>query len=452
MKIRNVLLYLALVIAVLFSIVMSGFLWLNPIYIQRHYQIEKKNQKKNINNENIKKKSSNLVYSPTSLVDNKGNASYKLTSEKIDVLQNVLKSIKTWHMTDLAIENVSKKEYQSYLQIKNSLVLNYSAPVTLSWIKNLFVNDLVTVKKLPKIMHIVIPYESKKSEIYLLDENNLQLLKVHIEKQNLKALKKIIKDKNLQKNQITWQDIDGRCVMYYQNAVQVPNYSYLLEKQGADIYITRLLGANGSSLISSKEQRGKMVYYDGTDKRMIINNQLGMVSYINYDDERNYHDDKKVMEKNKINFTEMLELDLQKLITLGIGLDDLRYDEYNSHNHVIAYRSYINGLPIISDRLYGTYQLQTIKNGGLRLDFSLYTLQVPVPSQKNSTELVATKEVLKRLAQYGYTLDNITDIKMGYSWKPNAATKEVIDLEPTYFIYYNGIWLNCSEIVKVTTE
>src|SRR5699024_11692562 len=87
-----------------------------------------------------------------------------------------------------------------------------------------------------------------------------------------------------------------------------------------------------------------------------------------------------------------LEINLAKLNSLGVTLDDVRYSNYESKTGEVIYRNYIAGFPIVSEYNYGTYSLQNVTSNGQRFMFSLYGLQVPLPNTNKQKTLPSRSE------------------------------------------------------------
>lgn len=443
MKFKRYLLPLALGLTIAFSLMMSTLISINPVSIQRNQQTKKQMHHDDTAILGSIKKQADTVYMPTSIAQTTKNSTLKLTSEKVDILQNIINSFKSWKISSVKFEHMTARKYLALLNTKNAVALNYSAPITLSRFDDLVATD-VPGNKSAQINHVLIPLNQPKT-IYLLNDKNLALATVKLKKQDLQPLKDILTDKSIDKTHIVWKHFNNKYLMFYQNEVKVPNYSYLLEKQGADMYVTRILGVDGDSMISAKEEKNHVVYSDGINQQMVIHNNTGIATYINYNSGKVHEELERGARHRHPHFKQLtlnqsLTADFNKLIALGVNLDDVRYDEYNKADNTITYRSYINGLPLITPTLYGAYQLQNLPGDGLKLNFSLDALQVPVPVNKKNTVLPPTPTVLKILKEHGYETNKIAGIRLGYTWRQNRGTKQVIDLIPTYFISYNGEW------------
>ena len=59
---------------------------------------------------------------------------------------------------------------------------------------------------------------------------------------------------------------------------------------------------------------------------------------------------------------------------------------------------------------------------------------------------------MQKLATNGYTENNISAIRLGYTWAQNDGSKMVIDMQPTYFIKYEGNWLDCQLITNIKQD
>ncbi|MDO4455951.1 MAG: two-component system activity regulator YycH, partial [Ligilactobacillus agilis] len=86
--------------------------------------------------------------------------------------------------------------------------------------------------------------------------------------------------------------------------------------------------------------------------------------------------------------------------------------------------------------------------GKKRLDFSLYTLQIPVPSAGGALTLPNTRWVISQLLSRGYDQAKIGDIKVGYSWNQNQTSNQVVDLKPTYFVKYDNQWSDYQSLLN----
>ena len=272
----------------------------------------------------------------------------------------------------------------------------------------------------------------------------MKLIKVNInfelEYLNVKSLMALTKDKHTQSVATALENIGDGYRWTYPQGVKLNEYSYLINKESAGNMVAKLLGANTSATITTKQQDGKTVYSDDANQRMTVDNKHGEVEYINYDS-----NDKN---KPKVSFSKTLEINLAKLNSLGVTLDDVRYSNYESKTGEVIYRNYIAGFPIVSEYNYGTYSLQNVTSNGQRFMFSLYGLQVPLPNTNKQKTLPSTSDILNRLSSIGYSSNRVRAIKIAYSWQRNDSSSQVVDLVPTYLIKVDGRWIDYEQLFQ----
>lgn len=434
-KIRQNLLHICLTITILISILFSALIWINPATFQRPVTNEQKDSTtvRQDNGYDITD-----IYFPTSILYNVTNEQhYLISSKKIDLIRNIKDLGKNWNAQKLKQMKVtSDKDYLHYLTLKNAVVLRYPDRVS-----TLLFARKKAQKKTPKydfnwiVLSLKAPYHA-----YLLNDSKRQVYQmVSKEKTSTKAAQ-LLQDNRVKKTEIDYRKIGSNYVITYPQPVSVPKYSYLVNKENAGVYIGRLLGTSNSSSITTREQKEVTVYSDDNGKKLTVNNQSGEVTFDNYNESRLDLDGKRSLYYN-------LKANFDLLSSLGLALDDIRYDNYNAKTATVTYRSYINSYPIIAKNCYGTFKAQTKSNGARRLDFSLDTLQIPVPANGQASQLPTTDSMLEQLQQAGVKLDELSDLTIGYRWSDNASADMVVDLTPTYFVKYQGSWCDYQDLL-----
>ena len=53
---------------------------------------------------------------------------------------------------------------------------------------------------------------------------------------------------------------------------------------------------------------------------------------------------------------------------------------------------------------------------------------------------------MNELAEKNYALEKIDDIKIGYTWTNNSESDRVINLDPNWYIYTDGDWINVQDL------
>lgn len=441
MKIKKYLLHIGLFIAVAISLIFSAIIWIDPATFHRTTQTTTTTNAANSETEGDEHYSYADVYLPTTVVLTQDKQQMQLTDNNDDIV-NDMKS----HLNNAHVKSISEKttknfnDYHDKFLEGNNIMLSYSAPVSIGVFGKLIDNKVLQKKYADHTFkHIVLPMNDHKT-VYLYNDSNLHIYKVKLKKALPKAIYNVIDNKDIQKTPIQYQEInDNHYIRNYTKGVTVPQYSYLINKENTSLFVTHLLGSSNSGSIATNERNGVTTYSTENDQRLIVNNKTGTVNY-SRDGRNDYHDG---IPKS---LNEILKQSFTNLNRLGVALDDVRYQDYNSSNHTITYETYVGGYPIISDNYYGAYEISMQKNGGLQYAFSMDNLQVPLPNNNKTVMLPPTNQVIQNLKNNNYDLNKVEKIEVGYAWSQNPTSQMVIDLTPTYFIYYDGKWMNYSDL------
>ena len=424
-KLKDNLLHIGLIITILISILFSALIWINPAPVQKSLNQEDNTAVTQDTNYDI-----NDIYFPTNIIYNQtAKKQYLVSSKKVDLTRNIKTLSQKWSTKHLTkITQNSQTKYLKYLTLTDAAVLRYPDKVSTA---------LFTSKKKINYEFNWIVIALNTNRVYFLNDEKQAVYQLKTNSLVNRKAKKLIIDERLKKVPFTYQRLGKHYVIAYPNEVSVPRYSYLINKENAGVYIGRLLGTSNSGSISTREQYKETVYSDDNGKKLSVNSQTSEVVFNDYN---------QVALKKQTFYTN-LQANFKLLNTLGVTLDDIRYSSYNANTNTITYRSYINGYPIIAKNCYGTFKVQIKASGTKQLEFSLDTLQIPVPANGQEKVLPKTQTILEQLQQAEVDLDNISDLSIGYAWSDNASAKMVIDLTPTYFVKYRGTWFDYQDLL-----
>lgn len=225
-------------------------------------------------------------------------------------------------------------------------------------------------------------------------------------------------------------------------------YSYLVNQQPENYYITTLLDQKNTDNIDAKEQGDNVIYTDGDNndlyKRLTINHKTGEIAYVKYEDTKSPTGLTKSFETS-------FETSFEALLKTGNSLSGMRFYSYDEDTNSTTYRTYVEGFPVFYQTNFGSVKVQLLPTGQ-RVDFSNYSLQVPVPAGDKPVTLPSTQAVLNQMTKNGLLLENIDNIQVGYEWTQETSNDQVIDLNPTYFIQYKGVWRSLSALLAQKEE
>lgn len=434
MRIKDRLLHFGLLIAVAVSLVFSAIIWIDPITFHRNTtQTTTTNDSGNPADD---ADHSNLadVYLPTEVAVTQNKQQLELTSSQDNLIGEMINDLR-----QVRIEKISSHSdkdldgYRKSLSGNGNLIFSYSNPVPIGLFKGMIVHPKVANRyENRRFRYIVLPAHNHY-EIDLLNDTNDKVYELTLSKPICKQVYHQGMASHLQRTPIQYQELNkGHFIKEYPNGVTVPKYSYLINKENPSLFVTHLLGESSSNSIGTKEQGGITTYTTDNGQRLVIDSKNGTVSYTR--DGRYRH--------HIVSLNDALRNGFDNLNRLGVSLNDVRFQEYDEHNHQLIYRNYINGYPIISPNFNGTYKVGIQPNGIVEDHFSVNDLQVPLPNNNEKVNLPPTSQLIKTLKDDHYNLDKVKAIIVGYQWSPNAGSSMVVDLTPTYFIQYNNSWVN----------
>ncbi|XIF19374.1 MAG: hypothetical protein AJITA_00015 [Acetilactobacillus jinshanensis] len=384
----------ALTIVVIISLILSIVLWSNP-----SYEHTKRNNSSS-SNDTIVSKPLSYTYLPTQAIHtNRYGHQWIITDPDTNIVSEFIKRTNGGSQND-NVSFHSSKNYVKHLNRRRSIILSYQNNVTTPIFNSVAKGGF---GKLPnrEFNRIILP------------------------------LNGTIIIKRLRKIPVKIRTNYGRPIVTYPKDVTMPQYEYLINKQTQNYYIMRLL--NGTHNIARTRKKNHVTYSNESSRQLIFGPNKN-ATYVN---DRPTHING--------NFNQSLYNSYHNLLTLNLPLNGVHYFNYDPKSHTILYRGFVESFPIFNPTHFGTVSMQAV-NGELRYNYSLYSLQIPIPNDRKRIKLSNTRQVLKNLKSRGYNLRNVQAIEIGYEWQNAKTSKILANLIPTWFIKYNGHWLNYNQL------
>ncbi len=429
----RLLLHIGLVLVVLISVGLSWVIWTSPA------RYEKTKQQSDTNTSVIQSEQANKslgdIFLPTQVIYTQADStSHLINNTKVNLTDSMRSAIKDWQLSKVTRESTNnRKAYETLMNRENTVMLKYPDSVTDGILNSAFKQKVNFSGKFSRIVFST----EKRNQVYLLNDTNYAIYKVQTRNQNLAHIKEIISG-NVQQFGVKQTLVNHRMITEYENSVKVPEYSYLVNKQTAAYFVSTLIDNDNASSVTTKEQGGKTVYNDNNSRRMTVNNKKGTVAYEDLSGRKSYHE----------NMSTAMSQSFSLLKKMEVPLDNMRYYKYDADDNAVVYRSYVEGFPIFNQTDYGTVEIRITGPRTKKIDFSLYSLQVPVPTGKDRTTLPSTQEVLDRLKNSGYSTDDIDNIEIGYQWTANPSSDLVVNLTPTWYVNYKNQWVSYQQLIE----
>ncbi|MGQ2283190.1 YycH family regulatory protein [Apilactobacillus kunkeei] len=428
MKIKYFILPALLTIAVVVSFALSASILINPA----HY--DRSSQKVSTQSSQIDAKPMSTIYSPTQVIRTKDSGKqFVLTNQSVNLTTEIGQQMNNYKDPKFIELNSNEKNYLKYLNMDDSVMLNYPDSLNLRIVSQYISKSF---KSLPNVSinRIVIPFDDS-NDIYLFSDHNYKVYKIHVSDTNVKGIQKVIED-NVRAIPVKMKMINHTPFIDFYKSFTMPQYGYLINRTSQNYYVTRLL--SDSQDISVKRHRNSTVYNDENSRQLSFSN----------DGEVNYYDSHPGnISTNKTQFLTDSYQNISQLL-VSDTLANIRFFNYDSKNSKVVYRNYVEGFPIFDQTNYGAIEMRLVDNTSLKYNFSLNTLQIPVPTGRKDTKLITTDELLNSLRNHGYSSNKVTDIELAYQWSNTKSSNILITLQPTWFVKYNGKYMNYTQMLS----
>ncbi|MFC6169480.1 YycH family regulatory protein [Loigolactobacillus jiayinensis] len=431
MKISHLLLKISLLAMIAVSLVLSWLIWTNNARFQRN------TTDATTSTTQTETKNTEDVYLPTQILTSDANGNqYMVYNNKENIVDALHKQLSKWQLSGLKKMPLTSKNYLTTINQKSALSLVYPRNITYAVFAKTFKQKVTKANRQRFFNRIIIPTK-KSGTIYFLDDQRKTGFSAKASHADLAALQARLKKTTIQLP-VTEKLFNNQPELYYTSNVKVTQYSYLVTKQNPTDFVTSLLSGTDPSALETKEQNHITTYNDGTYKSLQVDHQNSTIEFEDYSSD-----------VSSTTPTKILNGAYKTLAKIGSAPGNMRYFDYEHKTRTVIYRSYVEGLPVFNQTDFGAVKVQLLTTG-VKLNFSVYTLQVPLPASSTATPLPTTQTALDNLAAAGYDMADIGSFKLGYHWAVNSSSSSVIDLTPTYYFKYNGKWLSYQQMLDTT--
>ncbi|SEK74969.1 Two-component signal transduction system YycFG, regulatory protein YycH [Carnobacterium iners] len=414
-----------LIILILLSLVLMWGIWTGP----SQYDNQTGNEQKKSSSVVIKRQLSR-VFGPSQIVlHHAGQARMTMKKEVLTSSNKVFNEIKLDKLEEPI--NFSSGDYQTELsQQDDKIEWLYFKSIPFGIMSNLFSN--LQEEYLEKTFDRIYLTETNPSEINFYNTADKLLYTSEIEEIDQEQLLAAIHRQGVPYRFVEIREIGEKYIYLPINEIKLPCLTYMVEKQPNSLFIGRLF--DDTSEVREKRSEQSVQYLDYISE-IRINEETNILNYY-----RNRSSSKAMP------LTKTLMLSFKELTLYESWSDEIHFFDYNKQTNEVTYRRYIDGFPVFSPIGYGATYLTVVEDGMSRLQVPMVVAQTPISDEKNPKTLQSGSDLLKGLAEKNYTLETIDDIKIGYTWTNNLESDRVITLDPNWYIYTEGSWINVQEL------
>ncbi|MFD1441601.1 YycH family regulatory protein [Lacticaseibacillus hegangensis] len=430
MKLSGLILRVSLTAMVLLSLVFSALIWRNPSRLGR---TDTSSALKTTQTASANQQAAYL-FVPTT-------AYYQTGSQKVQLMQadqsatgQIHRTIRPWRLKKISSSvQLSTSAFAALLTQDETLQLTFSAPVTFGVFNAHYFNQPLKNPPAFQFDRLIIDLKKRTPKLTLVDDATRMSRTATLASSSTTKLRAYLNKAQPSGLPVVEKRLNGKLIPYYAKPVALSPYAFLLDQQTANHFVSLLMPANSAAAVDSREIGDESIYTLG-DTRMTLNSSSSVMQY---------EDPGKVTKSKSLGTAltkgeaAISQLNLQ-------GITSMHYFSYDKGSRTVGFRSYAQGLPIFNSLDNGLVQTVSSESG-LTTTFSLNNLTVAIPTAQATKTLPTTQEVLNQLATAGYAQSTIQDIRLGYYWRPQSASSQVVDLTPTYFVELNGQYKRYTE-------
>lgn len=436
MKFKDLLLRIALISAILVSLVATWFIWFNPAHLERRATTNVAVKTAAAGSDH---KETN-VFLPTAVYRQQDDQKRLLLRENGRMSAHIHRVIAKWRIASVnkPVKH-SETSYADLITHADTLQMVYQSPIT--WqLFNKYYFDKPAVNKTASFKFNRIIIDLKHHQMELATDATRRTRRVKIAKAVdfdplLKAL-----DETANQYPVSEIRLGNREVAAFTEPINVNAFSFLVDSRGANHYVTSLMnsGSNVPSAVDAKQIGDQTVYtVNNNNKRLAVDRNDSQMRYENFATSG----PAASMSKN---------VDAAYADVLRLGIKQMRgmsFYGYDPTLQAATFRMTVAGLPIIGQQMHGAVVV-THTNASKRIEFSGDNLSVSIPTSTRRTRLPATADVYDELVGAGVSSDRVTDIVLAYSWQTAADNDQVAELTPTYFVQIDGAYYDYKAIVS----
>lgn len=216
----------------------------------------------------------------------------------------------------------------------------------------------------------------------------------------------------------------------------VPKQTYMLERQPNTFFLNALFSSPGEIHDYSDDDYSR--YYSNNHQLAIDNKTYEL----NFNHNVDSSEDQSIQDKIKASFNKMSVFFPDQETWWFVG--------YESSNHTITYRKFINELPIFAPYHVSKTEIKMNGDDISNLQMSSLTIQTQLTDLSEDLELMSGTNTLEILRNNGIDTNDIEDLQIGYRWVESPDSNRLVELIPTWYVKRDGEWYALEDLVDMS--
>ncbi|WP_071393132.1 YycH family regulatory protein [Bacillus tuaregi] len=375
------------------------------------------------------KKTIKEIVKPEQIIFHSAGAFYgTLTEDNVDQMIN---EISTWNYSGFERISFEAIDIYSLTDNQEAVEILFPSPIMMNVYKNVLG---VKEKDVPNFQfsQIIIPLNIDEREhgvVYFVSQEDKTIYRSIVTLTFIADFKGAYYEASkAYRKYFPHQTASGHRIYLPEEEIELFSYQHLSAELDSNKFKNALF--DDPSLVQ-KNNTSTGVEYKDASSLMKVNPSSNLITYI----------DPSEVGSKEINTSDMLKRSIDFVNGHGGWTDSYRFVGMDSELRTVNFRLYgQEGYPIFSENTPAISKIQLVWGN---TDISRYkrnNFYFDILTTSSSRTLESGAAVLEKIESLDqFNSDLLEDIKIGYSMEMNAQSL-LIDLEPCWYYYYNGIW------------
>ncbi|MDG9752642.1 two-component system activity regulator YycH, partial [Latilactobacillus sakei] len=334
MKFNSFVMRVILIASIVLSIILSWKIWTNNTHYER--RTDSQTTTKAVSRKSDRKISD--IFLPTQILWRTNQQSQLVYNSKESLVPKLKEAMKLTKSARFKASKLSEANYYQAITTDDTLTLLYPDNISYAVFKKVFDDSNNQLSRNTTFNRIKITM-GNKPQLTLMNDKSHMTYQTTMRQFSEAQVKRILDHSDVHLN-VKESLLNHKPFIYVAADQSLLPYSYLVNQQPENYYITTLLDQKNTDNIDAKEQGDNVIYTDGANndlyKRLTINHKTGEIAFVKYEDT-----------KSPTGLTKSFETSFAALLKTGNSLSGMRFYSYDEDTNSTTYRTYVEGAPTL---------------------------------------------------------------------------------------------------------
>ncbi|WP_027108163.1 YycH family regulatory protein [Lacticigenium naphthae] len=373
------------------------------------------------------------VFGPTQIVFHDDIESIYATTDE-SVFSLIQDSYGEWEFSSIEDpQTMTNEGYMNRLMNENAVELVFDGDISFGLYENLFRNVPSDFENRTFNRISISRTDPNQVNFYNVTSNTYYSVESEgIEEGFVRSLQSVEGTTYLQVDPI---ELGDKVVYLPSTQTEIPYKEYFIERLPNSLFVNRFFADTSEVDV---RRTGDVTRYIDLVSEMRIDENANIISYT-----------RQRSTNETMQLSDRLRNSYQEMTLVENWTEQTHFDGFFPQSNLATFRRYVGGLPIYSPNEEGLVQISVVPNGLNYLRVPLNVVQTPLApvGDAQMKEIIPGNEVLTRIEETGYKIEDIDNIRLGYRWKLSDESSQVVQFEPEYYLYAEGSWLTLEQFV-----